>query len=529
MKASLIGAIAVIVSSFGIAPTQAQQTATVEARTAVGGVAVTWRLARPSTEVAFLDTGIIRSRWTVTTPGVTLIDGTVRSERPIATFTILIAPDAAEVDRVYMGLVRVGTGYVLYGPGLALKGMDATLTLQTVAGQTTLPVAHAIDGYAYLGPEAAVTRETGGTVVVGASVPAALSKLLSDSFLAAQTFYGARLGPVMSHRPVLVVTTDSPGLMRFRGDVTENGVIVTRFFGAGWATPAPDEVSQLSTFVWHETFHLWNGNDIALKEGTTAPWLHEGSAEYVALVAAASSDAIGEQQARLSLTQRLNGCRAALGNRDYDPTSLRSGSAVYDCGVVIQWLADLETRTSSDGRHDVLDLWKALLHAGRAGRGYGVADFLALLRRDSGVNILLSEPGAERWLRIEERLGSLGVVLVNQPSHGDYRRAALSHVNAQNCTGGSGFYNAPEGIKLDTGDGCGILAGSPVLASVEGHDPVADAVAMFNAVQSRCAHRLPIRYTFQDNRTVDAACAAPLAAPEGWTITASPRISTRSS
>ena len=529
MKANLIGVIAAIIGASGSAPTQAQQTATVQARTASGGVAVTWRLARPTREVAFLDTDVIRDRWAITTPGVTLASGTVRSERPFDVFTILIAPDAAEVDRVYMGLVRVGTGYVLYGPGLALKGMNATLTAQTVPGQTTLPVAHAIDGYTYLGPEPAVTRKNGGTVVVGASVPASLSKLMSDGFLSAQAFYGARLGRALPYEPVLVVTTDSPGPMRFRGDVTDNGVIATRFFGTAWDAPAPDVVGQLATFVWHETFHLWNGHGIILKDGTTAPWLHEGGAEYAALVAATSSGTIDESQAKFSLTQRLNGCRSTLGDRDYDPASLRSGSAVYDCGVVIQWIADLETRKISAGRRDVLDLWKAMLDGGRASDGYSVADFRALLPQNSGVNILLDAPGADRWSRIEARFRSLGVVLANQPSRGDYRRAALSHVNTQNCTGKSGFYTAPGGIKLDTGAGCGVLAGSPVLASVEGHDPVTDAIAMFVAIQARCARHLPVRYKFLEGRTVDATCAVPLAAPKAWAIIAAPQVSTRSS
>ena len=59
------------------APAQAQQAATIQARTAPGGVAVTWRLAQPTTEVAFLDPDIIRTLWTVTTPGLSLTDNEV--------------------------------------------------------------------------------------------------------------------------------------------------------------------------------------------------------------------------------------------------------------------------------------------------------------------------------------------------------------------------------------------------------------------------------------------------------------------
>lgn len=531
MTSNLIGGLAALCLTFGAtgpALSHTRQAAAVEARTAPGGVAVTWRLAQPTTEVAFLDPAIIRTLWTVVTPGLTLADGVVKSDRPFDTFEILIAPDAAEVDRVYMGLTRIGAGHVLYGPGLALKDMDAALTVRPVAGETTLPQVGAIKGYAYMGPEAAVTRKDGGAVVTGASVPASLSTLMSDGFLAAQAFYGARLGRDLPYHPILIVTTDSPGPTTFRGDVTDTGVISTRFFGASWDAPAEDVAGPLSTFVWHETFHLWNGHGLTLKDGDSAPWLHEGGAEYGALVAAASSGVIDEAQARSSLAQRLNGCRSALGTRDYDPRRLQSGSAVYDCGVVIQWIADLEARQGSDGRRDVFDLWKTMLDAGRAGDGYGVADFRALLAADSGVTILLDGPGADRWTGIEARLTALGVALEDQPGRGDYRRAALFHLNAQNCTGGgTGFYQVPEGVKLDTTDKCGVLSGSPVLASIEDHDPYADAQAMFVAVQTRCAEGLPIRYRFQDGRTVEAACKAPLATPKAWVVTAAPALTTR--
>lgn len=530
MKSLLIGALAAL--TLAIAPGQparAQQAATVTARSAPGGVAVTWRLKEPTREVVFLDSSIIRSRWTLVTPGLTLSDGAVRSDRPFDTFDILIAPDEAEVDRVYMGLARVGAGHVLYGPGLALKNMDAALTLQSVGGETTLPAADAINGYAYIGPDAAVRRRDGGAVVVGANVPAALSTLMSDGFLAAQTFYGARLGRNLPYQPVLIVTIDSPGPTTFRGDVTNTGIIATRFFGTSWDAPPEDVAGPLSTFVWHETFHLWNGHGVRLKNGDSAPWLHEGGAEYGALAAAASSGVIDDAQVKFSLGQRLNGCRTALGDRAYDPRVLRSGGAIYNCGVLIQWLADLETRRASEGRRDIFDVWKAMLDAGRAGDGYGVGEFRALLSLDSSVNLLLDGAGAERWSEIEARLVALGVTLKDEPSRGDYRRAALFHLNGQNCEGGgTGFYNAPDGIKLDTGDTCGVLSGGPVLAAVEDHDPLADAAAMFFAVQTRCGEGLPIRIRFRDGRAVEAACRAPLATPEAWVISTAPPLTTRS-
>lgn len=528
MKFGLIAVIAVAILASGDAAAQVQQTATVEARTTTGGVAVTWHLARPVTEVTFREADIIRDRWTIATPGLTMEKGIVRSKRPFDTFQILIAPDAAEIDRVYMGLTKVGTGVILYGPGVALKDVETTLTLRPGAGEMVLPGKRAIEGYAYLGSATAVTQKAGGAVVASASVPASLSQLMSDGFFKAQAFYGARLGRALPYEPTLVVTTDSPGPTVFRGDVTNTGVIATRFSGTSWTKPAPDVLDQLSTFVWHETFHLWNGHGILLRDGETAPWLHEGGAEYGALVAASTSGAINEDQAKSSVARRLNGCRSALEDRDYDAQKLRSGSAVYDCGVVVQWIADLEMRKASHGRHDIFNLWNAMVARGRSGAGYGVADFRAALTQNSAVKILLDGRGADRWASLEARLSSLGVSLANAPGRGDYRRAALLHLTTQSCTGATGFYTVPEGVKLDTGDRCGVLSGDPVVARIEDHDPMADAEAMFRAVQARCARATPIRYRFQDGRTVEAVCSLPLTDPKAWTITTAPTVATRS-
>lgn len=528
MSKRLAGAFAALAMACGAAaPALAQQAATIEARTAPGGVVVTWRLAEPTTRVAFFSRSVIRDLWAVTTPGLTLKDGAVEGEAPFDRFEIRIAPDAAEVDRIYMGLTRVGTGHVLYGPGLELQGMDAVLTMRPVEGEATLPTADAVKGYVYLGPQEAVMRRDGAVVVTSASAPPALTGLLRDGYFAAQKFYGARLDHVLPTEPTLIISTDSPGPMSYRGDVTDTGVISLRFHGDMWASPPPDVAVPLGTFVWHEAFHLWNGHGVETKDGETAPWLHEGGAEYGALVAAVSTGVIDEDQARAALTQRLNGCRKTLGDVDYDARKLKSGSSVYNCGVVVQWIADLETRRASGGTRDVFDLWKTLLDAGRAGDGYGVTDFRALLQPDSAVGVLMDGPGAVRWAGIEARLAALGVRIENRPAPSDYQTAALWHVAEGLCTGSIGYYTNEDGIRLDTGDRCGVLSGDPKIASVEALDPMTESEAMFRATQARCAESLPVRYETREGRVIEAPCDRPLTAPTVLAVTVAPPLATR--
>ena len=509
------------------APAQAQQAATVEARSAPGGVVVTWRLAEPTTRAAFLTTAVIRDTWTMTTPGLTLADGAVEGAAPFQTFEILITPDKAEVDRIYMSLSKAGAGHVLYGPALTLKGMDAELTAQLAAGEVTVPTAEAVKGYLYLGPEAALMRREGAAVATSPSAPPALTTLLRDGFFAAQKFYGARLGHVLPNEPTLIISTDSPGPTGFRGDVTDTGLISLRFHGDMWASPPPDVAVQLGTLVWHEAFHLWNGNGVKMKDSGSAPWLHEGMAEYAALTAAVSSGVIDEAQARAALNARMRDCRSMLGDDDYDPERLRKGQAIYDCGVVVQWLADLEERRASDGRRDVFDLWKEMLDAGRGGDGYGVTEFRARLRPDTAVAVLMDGPGAERWAELEARLTALGVTFEDKPGAGDYLRTALWHVARQHCTGSLGFFENQDGLQLDTGKRCGVLSGNPKIAAVEDHDPMTGAEAMFRAVQARCAAAQPVRYRTFEGTIIEAECKAEMVMPKVAAIGDAPPLATR--
>lgn len=486
------------------------------------GVIIRFRLPAPVQRVVFSDPDTIRSRWTVTTPGLTLADGAITADQPFDAFELRLLPDIAEVDRIYMGLSRAGDGRVIYGPGLRLEGVRTSLAFDTASGDASLPDTSAIDGYAWVGPAADVATDARGSVVAGDNLAPELKTLLQQAFFDSMAFYEARLGAGLPFRPALIGSVDSPGPASFRGDVTDTGVISVRFHGDAWR----DEIQTVVPFVWHETFHLWNGHGVKTRDGDTAPWLHEGGADYAALVGAVSTGAMDETAARSRIDRRVNGCRRILGDRDLDPARLQSGNGPYDCGVLIQWIVDLETRKAGTG--DVFTVWKTLLDAARVSpTGYGVSDFRALLGSDSAVAVLLDSPGATRWATIRTRLTDLGVTLENRPGNADLRGAALFHVARINCrTGSYGFYDNPGALKLDGAD-CGVLSGEPIIDTVEGHDPQQASRPMFDAIQARCAEDLPVRYATRDGRTLEATCDKPLVEPEVWAIADAPSLAVR--
>lgn len=505
--------------SAGLARAQTRAPVQVVVAPDAEGVTLRYDLPAPISRFEFADLDIIRDLWTVTTPGLTLAGGVVSGAEAFDAFELHIRPDAAEVDRVYPGLSRIGDGWVIYGPGLKAKDASTALSFDLATGGVALPATNAIDGYAYLGPAARIATAQRGDVATGADVDPALAEPLRRTFFEAMAFYERRLGAPLPYRPALFVSVDSPGPTTFRGDVTNNGAVSLRFLGDTWRQTG----DQLVTFLWHETFHLWNGHGVHNRDGQTSPWLHEGGADYAAIVGAVSTGDFTETQGRAALTRRINGCRSALGDQDLNPARLRSGSAPYSCGVLIQWLADLELRRDGD---DVLGLWKTVLAGARESpNGYGVSEFRAGLAPDSAVSVLLDGPGADRWRIIHSRLSAYGVTLENRPGDEDLRAAALFHVADRNCKSGSyGFNDTPGALTLEGAD-CGVLSGDPVIDKVEGFDPQKETFPMFDAVQARCAEGASVRYETRDGRQLEAVCDSPLATPTVWFIADAPPLS----
>lgn len=506
-------------ASYGLAAQPAPDVLEAVLETGADGVSVRYHLPAPVESFTFADDDIIRDQWQVVTDGLTLEGAVVTSAERFSTFEVRIAPDAAEVDRIYMGLSRAGDGYVLYGPAFKAEGYSATLRLADTSDDVAFPTMNAINGYVFVGPTDHVMDDVHGAFIADPELSAELATPIRDAFRASMEFYQARLNLGLDYHPAIVSSVDSPGPAMFRGDVSDTGVISVRFKGDSWRGAE----AFVARFVWHETFHLWNGHGVRNRDGDTAPWLHEGAAEYASIVGAVSTDAMTEAQARSSLAQKTNGCRRALTSRDGGLGRVRTGSSVYDCGTLIQWIADLELQNAGGG--EFFSLWADVLGNARVSEdGYGVTEFMNALPASSAVRLLVEDGGENRWAEIRAGMMGLGVVFVNEPTPEDLMTAALFHVARENCARGSyGFYNDPGELKLDGAD-CGPLSGEPVIDTVEGFDPQQDSRAMFEAVQTRCGASLSIRYQARDGRVLEAVCNTPLETPELWAITEAPSL-----
>jgi hypothetical protein len=360
------------------------------------GVRVVYELPEATDRLALLRADALRrDEWRVVTVGVRLVDDVLVGDAPRTSFEVVIPPDTIELDRVYPALHRVGRGVAIYGPTLLVEGVDARIALQPGEGGVAIPEDGAEHGYAWLGPADAVIQADRFRMVAGETVAPWLVEHVRTEAAASLAYYERALER-SGRAPTILVSTQSTMEGGHRGDASGTAVISLRFFDPRWNEPDPGAAANLAKFVRHEAFHLWNGETAS----GTPPWLHEGGAEYAAIVAAVDAGALTNDQGIEQVAFHLDRCRGALGDRSLSAAEL-SGPAIYWCGVALQWIADTEARGDSNGQRDTFAIWRDLLHRGEDD-GYSLDDLRAVT--GPTVAAMLDDEGPERWSRLVDAL-----------------------------------------------------------------------------------------------------------------------------
>ena len=480
-----------------------------------GTVRAAYRLGRPTTHFRFAqDIDAIRSKtWIVKTPGLTLQNGIVTADNgaPFREFMIAIKPDEAASDRVYPALFKVGPdGLALYTPYLAGDPADYDSFVEPKLSPKLIVEAGAqreigvfgmlgVDRYIYLGPPDYI-HERRATFIVPPDLPSWIGETTEARFDGILKLYESRLGWTLPGQPtVLMAYADTPGQSRYRGDVSAGWIMALRFQGHAWRERGPDDTYDIVHLIAHEGFHLWNGMMFNSRDMVRQPWLHEGSAEYAALLSLRILGELDDEAFRADLESRINRCQAELGTQPLSEMGGRLDSAAYDCGVIVQWIADIGMRRHYGESRDFFALWHDLF-AGAAGQHnlYSADAFLQAVPAEArpALNLILNQPGAERWQALPRRLKTLGIDLTppgEVATDDAMRHRALLHLLIQACgSDRHGFVTEPSFLQLDTGPGCGTLAGDPSIASAEGHDLFRDMPGAFAAMAKKCGSGSPV-------------------------------------
>lgn len=479
---------------------------------------VVYELPEATDRVELVHSDVLRrDEWRVATAGVRLVDDALVGDTPRTSFEVVIPPDTVELDRVYPSLHRVGRGVAIYGPTLLVEGVDAQIVLRPGAGGVAIPEEGAERGYAWLGPADAVIQGGGFRMVVGESVAPWLVEHVRGEAEVALAYYERKLER-SGRAPTILVSMQSTLAGNYRGDASRTAVISLRFFDPRWNEFDPGAAAGLAKFVRHEAFHLWNG-----EAASRAPsWLHEGGAEYAAIVAAVDAGVLTHDQGIEQVSYHLDRCRATLGDRSLAAAEL-SGQEIYWCGVALQWIADTEARGESKGQRDTFTIWRELLRRGEDG-GYSLGD----LRAVAGpvVAMMLDDESPERWSRLAGALERYGARITDVVDDRGWRAAALQHLLAQHCQGGGrGFYTESDHVRFDTpADDCGVIGGSPEIVWVGGASIMKEPRKAFDAVRKACGAGESVVLKTRGGKTLRVECGRALDLPVRWAVVEGPAL-----
>lgn len=510
-------------------PTSQQAVARITIQAVPEGLRADFVLSKPTNRFEFARADIARDgNFQIITPELQYADGVVTNAKDFRRFTLLVTHTEQNYDGKYAALRPLGEGRVLQA--YALHGAKDHWRTQM---RFVLPRDHVRTssqdlsprGFVYFGPRSYVKDRGSFVLITPPDFPALAEASVTPNFEAAIANYETRLAQKLLAKPIVIVQTMA-GVNGFTGDVSEGYVTYLRFSPVGWEQPDPGLAGYIRGFISHEVFHFWNGGLVS--SGGEAAWLHEGSAEYAAILTR-HGDSVDQREARnTEIASNLTRCKDGLerqGNPALDSLPFLDYSIRYPCGVVMMWAADLRVRKLSDGTRTFFEVWRDLVARAlaRATRQYKIADFTELVDPQSvqqidAIRLLREGSGDDRFANLVTALRAEGAN-IELASSADTRRAAvIIHALRQNCqqvAGKSrGFSSNGVIVTLDTHEGCGVLAGSPVIKAIEGVDVAAISAEDYASLQAKCAAGLPLAFKLGDERIVNVPCSAPLANAE---------------
>lgn len=252
--------------------------------------------------------------WRPLTPGVELVamDGkeSLRSASALSRLSVEISAHDDFTEGQYAPINRFSDGgwdfYLGFLEGSLTQGgherrMDAVLRLQGLGEETVLAPGKrgaALEGYAYFGPSRPALMGI-VNVIIDPQAPPWLREVIQETTAKVSTFYEQAFQRKLLDRPLVSIAVTgfdgAPGSISIKGGVAGGG-LAYRLQGRGLIDDHPKKRQYVARLVAHEMAHLWQ---VSLKRGgvgENAPWIHEGGAEALMLVALRATGVLTEEE-----------------------------------------------------------------------------------------------------------------------------------------------------------------------------------------------------------------------------------------
>lgn len=408
---------------------------------------------------------------------------------------IEVRPDTTRTDGTYPVLTRVGEGWLVFLPALttAPESDDVRYRLPRDWAVQEGPGVSPRLGFVFMGPREGIQNPYPGLIVdpsVSTDVVAMVRENVSDALNELER----QLGVQRPYSP-LVAVSNLPASSRgpYWGDVTPNGFVNLQFAVDAQRTDAL--ALEVTRFVAHEMFHVWNGAGFKAAEPGEGRWLTEGSAEYAAIRFAEEASPTSVVATRGKLVQHLNDCLDKLppGTGVAAARGDLAEAIRYSCGTAVQWLADLEFQRgpSSEG---YFAIWGSILRQAT----YSTSDFrqrvASIVADGSSGLIALLDGGEEQRARILSSLENAAVPVALVSPSKDLWTMQVAAVLYQNACPNAGGVGASGGrLRIYVSSYCGSLGEQPQIMSVLDIS-IADAgPVLFEMVRQKCEAGEPVQ------------------------------------
>lgn len=351
---------AVILAALLAAPVHAGEDGPVSAeisleRLAAGHWRASYSFSHPVEGFRVYPSGLaFRQRhWRVPTPGMSVTetgDGGVvtASDGAFSQFVIEFDSDSDFESDTYVpvlpfthGGAAVYTGH--FSGDIPVDGdwrsVATRFTLQGLPGEKTLLPAWASESspvYAYFGSQAPVEADQ-VVMVIDPEMPGWLRSTFDRSVPAVASVFSRQMGHRLNDKPLVLISAGE--LENYEGYSVKGGGLDGQFTimlrGRDLLQSSMERRRMFEKMVAHELVHVWQESMPGGGSNPDQPWLHEGSADALAVAALKAAGLWAAPEVNDFHTRQVETCEASLGDSDLSAAA-REGNwtAIYACGYL---------------------------------------------------------------------------------------------------------------------------------------------------------------------------------------------------
>lgn len=207
-------------------------------------------------------------------------------------------------------------------------------------------------GYAYFGPQEPVDAGE-ARLIIDPELPEWLKSTFTQVVPVVTSILRERLGHELEEKPRVLIAAGE--LRNHEGYSVKGGAVNNDLFmmlrGRDLLEESVDLRKMFEKLVSHELAHLWQADSLEGGFNHQEPWIHEGSAEAMAVTALTQAGLWSEADAAAFARDATRQCRESLeGTSLADAVSQGNWAPVYSCGYGMFDLKD----------PDVFEIWSAL-------------------------------------------------------------------------------------------------------------------------------------------------------------------------